>query len=44
MLEKQRYTAADLDALYDLPQNADKRFELYKGAIYEKSLLSPLLR
>ena len=41
MLEKQRYTAADLEALYDLPENVNKRFELYRGVVYEKPLLRP---
>ena len=35
-------TAADLEALYDLPENADKKFELFKGVIYEVPSGTPL--
>ncbi|MEO8609727.1 MAG: Uma2 family endonuclease [Chloroflexota bacterium] len=35
------YTTADLEALYDLPENRNKRFELFNGIIYEKPLLIP---
>lgn len=36
------HTRADLAALYDLPENADRRFELINGAIYEVAAASLL--
>jgi Uma2 family endonuclease len=36
------YTAADLEAFYNLPENADKKFELFRGAIYEVPTGTPL--
>jgi Uma2 family endonuclease len=41
-LEERLYTVADLEALYELPENADKKFELYKGVIYEVPTGTPL--
>ena len=42
MFEKQLYTAADLEALSNLPENENKKFELYKGVIYEVPTGTPL--
>jgi Uma2 family endonuclease len=36
-----RATFADVQALYDLPENADKRFELIDGVIYEVPNATP---
>lgn len=40
--EEQFLTVADLEALYNLPENADKKFELLKGVIYEVPTGTPL--
>jgi Uma2 family endonuclease len=41
-LEERLYTAVDLEALYELPINADKKFELYRGVIYQVPTGTPL--
>lgn len=41
VLERQRQTTADLRALYALPENADKTFELLDGEIYEVDTPKP---
>jgi Uma2 family endonuclease len=42
VIREQRFTREDLDALYDQPENAEKRFELLDGEIIEVPPASPL--
>jgi Uma2 family endonuclease len=41
-VEERLCTRADLEALYNLPENADKKFELFRGMIYEEPTGTPL--
>lgn len=42
VIREQRFTREDLSALYDQPENAQKRFELLDGEIIEVPPASPL--